>query len=181
MHRNLLLPFSAIPKISQVEDTFPQKPVCKPTTRQEKAKPEPITNLYISEHSSESEEEVFVTFPSHKNPKRRISNTPDVSRVSKTRDSSSSYVSQGHSNITINSTPGPVSNTSGDQSSTNVQGSDLSSTILYSTAEASGASVSPAAPPPQRRSGQNRQAPKRYGEWVCQQTAENSDLIGYFV
>ena len=187
LHRNLLLPFSAIPKISQVEDTFPQKPVRRPRTRQEKAKPVPVTTLYDSEHSSESEEEVSVTFPSHKNPKRRISNTPDVSRVSKTRDSSSSYVSQGHSghsdisNITINSTPGPVSNTSGDQSSTNVQGSDLSSTILYSTAEASGASASPAAPPPQRRSGRNRQAPKRYGEWVCQQTAENPDLIEYFV
>ena len=96
LHRNLLLPFLAIPKISQVEDTFPQKPVRKPRTRQEKAKPEPITNLYDSEHSSESEEEVSVTFPSHKNPKRRISNIPDVSRVSKTRDSSSSYVSQGH-------------------------------------------------------------------------------------
>ena len=116
-----------------------------------------------------------------------ISNTPDVSRVSKTRDSSSSYVSQGHSghsdisNITINSTPGPVSKTSGDQSSTDVQGSDLSSTILYSTAEASGASASPAAPPPQRRSGRNRQAPIRYGEWVCQQSAENPDLVEHFV
>ena len=114
LHRNLLLPFSAIPKISQVEDTFPQKPVHKPRTRQEKAKPEPITNLYDSEQSSESEEEVSVTFPSHKNPKRRISNTLDVSRVSKTRDISSSYVSQGHSrhsnisDITIHSTPGPV-------------------------------------------------------------------------
>ena len=69
----------------------------------------------------------------------------------------------------------------GSQSSSNVQGSDSYSTYLYSTAEASNASASPAAPPPLRRSGRNRQAPIRYGEWVCQQSAENPDLVEHFV
>ena len=159
LHRNLLLPFSAIPKTSQVEDTLPQKPVRKPRTRQEKANPEPVTNIYDSEHSSESEEEVTFTVPSFKSHKRRLNDTPDISRVSNTRDSFSYYLPQGHSghsnisNITINSSPGPLSNNSGSQFSSNVQGSDSSSTYLYSTAEASNASASPAAPPPQRRSG----------------------------
>ena len=130
LHRNFLLPFSAIPKTSQVEDTLPPKHVCKPRTRQEKANPEPVTSIDDSEHSSESEEEATFTVPSFKSHKRRVNDTLDISRVSNTRDSFSNYLPQGQSghsnisNITINSSPGPLSNNSS-ESFSNVQGSDL--------------------------------------------------------
>ena len=50
-----------------------------------------------------------------------------------------------------------------------------------STAEASNASASPTASPSQHRSGRNRHALVCYGEWVCQQSAENPDLVEHFV
>ena len=48
-----------------------------------------------------------------------------------------------------------------------------------STQETSGATaISPPAP---RRSVRNRQAPERFGEWIYQQSADDTDLIEYFV
>ena len=61
LHRNLLLPFSAIPRTDQVEGILPSKPV-KQGLKTGKAMPKPVIQISESEHSSDSEQEEVSLF-----------------------------------------------------------------------------------------------------------------------
>ena len=162
LHRNLLLPFSAIPRTNQIEHTL-QKSDKTFRTKPGKAVPEPVVQISESEHSSDSEqEEMVIPVPRYVPPhRRRPSGTPDHSTVSNvSRRTPSSF--HGHnedsniSNITRNSS-GHLHKS---LSSPEVQSS--------STSRSSGSTIntshtSQASPQP-RRSTRNRQAPTRYGK-----------------
>ena len=118
LHRNLLLPFSAIPKTSQVEDTIPSKPAKRLRPKPGKTTPKPVAHSSESEHTSDSDQEEF-TFPVPRYiiPQRRHRTTPDKSGVSPTSGGNSSTIlSHRHSgdsnisNITSHFSPDPVSN-----------------------------------------------------------------------
>ena len=110
LHRNLLLPFSAIPRTSQVEDILPSKPV-KPRTRPGKATPKPVIQISESQNSSDSEQDE-VSISRYVLPcRRRPSGTPDRSHATNISGGSTSR-SQDHteaSNMTriTSNYPGP--------------------------------------------------------------------------
>ena len=180
LHRNLLLPFSAIPRTNQIEHTL-QKSDKTSRPKPGKAVPKPVVQISESEHSSDSEqEEVVIPVPRYVPPhRRRPSGIPDHSTVSNVSRRTLTSSFHGHnedsniSNITHNSS-GHLHNS---LSSPEVQSSSTSrnagSTI--NTPHTSQASPQP------RRSTRNRQAPTRYGEWVYQQHVENPDVVEYFV
>ena len=180
LHRNLLLPFSAIPRTNQIEHTL-QKSDKTSRPKPGKAVPKPVVQISESEHSSDSEqEEVVIPVPRYVPPhRRRPSGTPDHSTVSNVSRRTLTPSFHGHnedsniSNITRNSS-GHLHRS---LSSPEVQSS--------STSRNSGSTIntphtSQASPQP-RRSTRNRQAPTRYGEWVYQQHVENPDVVEYFV
>ena len=181
LHRNLLLPFSAIPGTSQVNDNLSPSSM---RTRQRKAKPQPVVETG-SEHSSGSDQEEGIIpvpryVPSHR---RKPSGSPhNLHPVNVSGNSTSN--SQGHtegsniSNIT-NYSSGPMSR---GVSLPDVQ----SSPSTYNQASQNSTSdQSPMVPsvvsPAPRRSGRNRQAPQRFGDWVYQQSVDDPDLVEYFV
>lgn len=189
LHRNLLLPFSAIPKVSQVEDLTPPKPVKSQRTKPGKATPKPVTQEPDSDDTSDSEsEEVIIPLSGYTPSHRRPSVVPDVSgdtnvsrSYSSRNQSDRSAGDNSISNITIRSSPDSSINTRG-LSSTNVQSPYASDTsTLNSTAGISNARTPPNVPPPPRRSARDRQQPVRYGEWVYQQSADDPDFIEHFV
>ena len=159
LHRNMLLPFSAISRTSQVEDCLSRKTV-QPRLKPGKATPRPVIQISESEHSSDSEhmEQEEVSVPRYVPPhRRRPSGAPFRSRVTNivSRGSTSRY--QGHfedsniSNITNNSSgPSFQSVPSSDgQSSRSITTSNSSSDFSLS--------IPSTAPPEPRRSSRNRQ------------------------
>ena len=103
LHRNSLLPFSAIPRTNQIEHTL-QKSNKTFRTKPGKAVPKPVVQISESEHSSDAEQEEMVILPH----RRRPSGTPDHSIVSNVSSRTPSSF-HGHnedsniSNITRNS------------------------------------------------------------------------------
>ena len=88
LHKNLLLPFSAIPRTDQVEDILSSKQV-KQALKPEKATPKPVIQISESERSSDSEQEE-VSVPRYiQSHRRRPSGAPsriiNVSRGSTSR------------------------------------------------------------------------------------------------
>ena len=181
LHRNLLLPFSAIPGTSQVNGNLSPSSM---RTRQRKAKPQPVVETG-SEHSSGSDqEEEIIPVPRYVPPHRRKpSGSPHHLHPVNVSGNSTSNL-QGHtegsniSNIT-NYSSGPMSR---GVSLPDVQ----SSPSTYNQASQNSTSdQSPMVPsvvsPAPRRSGRNRQAPQRFGDWVYQQSVDDPDLVEYFV
>ena len=180
LHRNLLLPFSAIPRISQVDYCLSRQ-IVQPRLKPGKATSKPVIQISESEHNSDSEQaEVSVQryVPPHR---RRPSGAPIRSRITNVSRDSTTSRSQGHfedsniSNITHNSS-GP--------SFQSVPSSDVQSSRSISTSNSThdfGPSIAPMAPPEPRRSGRNRQVPQRFGGWVYQQSVDNADVVEYFV
>ena len=183
LHRNLLLPISAIPQISQVKDLPPPESVRPKKNKPGKATPEPITQIPESDESSDSEaDEVIIPVQRNTRSHRRPISVPDYSEHtvdsgnSSSRDQSQT-AGDGIPSFTAGSFPDSSVNTTGNDTSSNVQGTDASN----STSSISDARTPPNDPPLQRRSARDRKAPVRYGQWVYQQSAENPDLIEHFV
>ncbi|MCG8044919.1 MAG: RNase H-like domain-containing protein [Candidatus Thiodiazotropha endolucinida] len=187
LHRNMLLPFSAIPRTADLEEPLPQPTVQKQRTKAGKDVHEPVKQSSESEHSSDSEEEVTYPVPRYVPPHRRKQNSsPDLSTVHYIHGDSSSM--SGSQNQFGNSHISNLRHSSSVPSFQNLPSSHVQSGnpvgTISSTHEISPeiSHVStPLAPPQPRRSGRDRQAPVRYGEWVYQQHVENPDTIEYFV
>ena len=183
LHRNLLLPISAIPQISQVKDLPPPESVRPKKNKPGKGTPEPITQIPESDESSDSEaDEIIIPVQRNTRSHRRPISVPDYSEHtvdsgnSSSRDQSQT-AGDGIPSFTAGSFPDSSVNTTGNDTSSNVQGTDASN----STSSISDARTPPNDPPLQRRSARDRKAPVRYGQWVYQQSAENPDLIEHFV
>ena len=184
LHRNMLLPFSAIPMTSQTENSFPQSSNKKLIPG--KVTQKPVVQTVESESSSDSEQEESVPVPRYVPPhRRRPSGAPKHSSItSVSRGNSSISRSQGQnedsnvSHFTDSSSTGLSARNSLPSSS--VQGSGSAGT-LNSTSDISSVSTPPSAPPQPRRSGRNRQAPERFGDWIYQHTVDNPDTVEYFV
>ena len=166
LHMDLLLPFSAIPGTSQIEDILPSKTV-KPRTGPGKATPTPVIQISESESSSDSEQEDVSRYVS--SCRRRPRDTPDRSHATNVSGGSTSQ-SQDHikdsniSNITINHS-GP--------SFRNLSSSDVQSSRSASTSNRTRdfrGNIPLLTPPEPRRSGRKRQVCQRFGDWVYQQT-----------
>ena len=184
LHRNLLLPFSAIPGTSQVNEYLPPSPM---RTRQRKAKPQPVVESG-SEHSSGSDqEEEIIPVPRYVPPHRRKPSGSPHHLHPVNVLGNSTFNLQGHtegsniSNIT-NYSSGP---TSRGVSLPDVQSSPSTNMSNNQTSQSSISDQSPIVPsvvsPAPRRSGWNSQAPQRFGDWVYQQSVDDSDLVEYFV
>ena len=174
------LPFSAIPRIDQVEDCLSRQTV-QPRLKPGKATSKPVIQISESEHSSDSEQEE-VSIPRYVPPHRRRpsgaqlrSCITNVSRDSTTSRSQGHFEDSNISNITHNSS-GP--------SFQSVPSSDVQSSRSASTSNSThefSPSIPPMAPPEPRRSGRNRQVPQRFGDWVYQQSVDDADVVEYFV
>ena len=184
LHRNMLLPFSAIPGTGQVDENLPQAPV---KANKKKVKPQPVVESSDSEHSSNSEEEEVIPVPRYIPPHRRkaigsrVSLPVNISGES-TSKSRTNLEGSNISNIT-NISSGPTSRSDSSrvvQSSPSTRMSNSMNTV-NSTSDRSNTVPLSASPPP-RRSGRNRQAPQRFGDWVYQQSVDDPDLlVEYFV
>ena len=180
LHRNLLLLFSAIRRISQVEDCLSRQTV-QPRLNPGKATSKPVIQISESEQSSDSEQEE-VSIPRYVLPhRRRPCGAPIRSRITNVSRDSTTITSQGHfedSNIanTTHNSSGP--------SFQSVPSSDVQSSHSASTSNSTydfSPSIPPMAPPEPRRSGRNRQVPQRLGDWVYQQSVDDADVVEYFV
>ena len=195
LHRNMLLPFSAIPGISEV--SIPPKPIPQksPRTKQSALKvPKCIPNSDSDSDSDQSE--LMFAFPKYVIPQRRSANTrenSDKSHVSIVSDKSHMPSSLGS---------GRVEDRSHSSSGTYLDTGDPSSVIQHSKTNTStgisildksvggsgsitggGDSTVHVSPPQQpRRSGRERRPPDKYGEWITsQQTVFNPDTQIWYV
>lgn len=186
LHRNMLLPFSAIPRTGQVDEGLPSEPI---RSRPKKAKPQHVVQHSESEHSSSSDqEEEIIPVPRYIPPyRRKHSGSPRNSqRVNISGDSTSRSMDHMEdsniSNVT-NYSSGPVSR--GVSSRSDIRSSPstrMSNTIdtVNSTSDRS-TTVPLRVSPVRRRSGRNRQAPQRFGDWIYQQSVDDPDLVEHFV
>ena len=171
----MLLSFPAIPRTSQVEDILLSKTV-KPRTRPGKVVPKSAIQISESEHSSDSEQEE-VTLSRYVPPYRRRPDRLHATNVSVgTTTWSQDHIEDTNMLNITSSSSGPSFRS---VSSSDVQ-SSLSASTSNSTRDFSG-NTPPMAPPKPRRSGRNRQAPQRFGDWVYQQSVENPVSVEYFV
>ena len=181
LHRNMLLPFSAIPCISDLDMPSPSVPMKSARSRQVK---EPRVVSHESHSESDSSEsdtsQIVYVIPQRrkhnsqfsKSDRTHVSTPNDVSSVSG-RSGESSYVSQSPSRLSHNTvenfshpneTSGPQDNQNLSNTGGNEQASDLD----------------PPAEPP-RRSGRVRQAPNRYGDWLIHQQSVDPEEIIHWV
>ena len=178
---NLLLPFSAIPGTSQVNDNLSPSSM---RTRQRKAKPQPVVETGSEDSSGSDQEEESIPVPRYVPPHRRKpSGSPHHLHPVNVSGNSTSNL-QGN---TEGSNISNIANYSSGPMSRGVFLPDVqSSPSTYNQASQNSTSdQSPMVPsvvsPVPRRSGRNRQAPQRFGDWVYQQSVDDPDLVKYFV
>ena len=184
LHRNMLLPFSVIPIISEFNSIPERKRSEKGSKDRAEVVPVPAS-ISESEVDSDSSEEPAVFVPRYIPPHRR-------NKVSLTSESSSANGSAERSINTINDSANHESlNTFRGSPSLSRNFTSVGTDVSFQT-DSTGSSNQPSSIVSSRnlseqliqprRSGRNRQAPQRYGEWILNQiTVDNSEEVEYFV
>lgn len=183
LHRNMLLPFSVIPGISEI--TTPIEPQECMHKQRRKSKPQSPRSNTESDSNSDSDD-LGIYLPRHVIPQRRnrvcldrhLSNKNEGSVISV--NDSFQNLSNSHtdeiSSIPVNLTdhlsrdnPYRSSNTSvpNSNSNLNIQSPENTQTD-FGVSNGTGQTLDTQLPAP-RRSGRTRQPPDRYGEWVTNQ------------
>ena len=177
LHRNMLLPFGAIPSLPDISGQSNKSvETSKIRSRSKKRSTEQVAEDSDSEQSDSS-----VTYFKYIIPQRRQSVSADKSTTVKqpaSINSDTSRISRALSDLTpvvhTGSSSGAPDSVSMADNTTNLPGSSSSGT--------SGATELLTHPPEPRRSGRVRNPPDRYGDWVSsQQTAFDPDTQVWFV
>ena len=178
LHRNMLLPFSAIPKISDVGSSQRQKSENESNDRT-KITPVPVS-VSESESDSDSSEPSAVFVPRYVPPHRRnrvpSSRANSINGGAEHRSTTFLNDSSHHEPLNTLRSPSSVHVDRSLETSSNIDSFSRHSQPNLSTSRSQLETVQP------RRSGRVRQAPQRYGDWVfSQMVGDNSEEQEYFV
>ena len=187
LHRNMLLPFSAIPSIPELGSIPQRKRSEKESKDRTEVVPVPAV-LSESEEDSDSSEEPAVVVPKYIPPHRRnrVSLTSKSSSRNGSAEGSTSIVNDSSHHDSLNTFRGsPSVSRNTDLTNVGTEGSFFQSDSSGNSSEPfsrvsdrnqSEHSIQP------RRSGRTRQAPQRYGDWILNQiTVDKSEDREYFV
>lgn len=174
LHRNMLLPFSTIPSVSEVNDSLlSSKKIVPHVQKGSKGKGKKPDTLSESEESSDSDTDTTIIVPKYIIPQRRksnrhVTNTAGYSyQGSGTESVLAPFLGESYdSRELLNETHFPYGSTIVEPDSIQPASVNPSRHLSTTVSAEQSQTLSPGISLVPRRTGRTRKPPDRYGEWV---------------